>query len=84
VAAAAAVVAAAVAADGNYLKFKTYSMSQDISFNDFFAKVKTEFAKNGLAVPEDIELVELAHMECLAEGTPVEEFIQEMIAEQKR
>jgi uncharacterized protein (DUF302 family) len=58
-------------------------MSQEISFNDFFEKIKIEFAKNGAAVPEDIELIELAHMECLAEETPVEEFIQKMVAEYK-
>ena len=58
-------------------------MTQEISFAEFFEKVKTEFAKNGLALPEDIELIELAHMECLAEETPADEFIQKMVAEAK-
>lgn len=58
-------------------------MSQEISFNDFYAKVKTEFAKNGLAIPEDIELIELAHMECVAEEAFTDEFIRKMVAEQK-
>ena len=58
-------------------------MSQEISFDDFFAKVKTEFSRNGLTVPEDVELIELAHMECIEEGTSVDEFIQKMIAEEK-
>ena len=58
-------------------------MSQEISFDDFFAKVKTEFSRKGLTVPEDVELIELAHMECIEEGTSVDEFIQKMIAEEK-
>jgi uncharacterized protein (DUF302 family) len=58
-------------------------MSQEISFNDFFARVKTQFAANGLEVPEDIELIELAHMECIEEDAVVDEFIQRMIAEHK-
>ena len=58
-------------------------MSLEISFDDFFAKVKTEFSRNGLTVPEDVELIELAHMECIEEGISVDEFIQKMIAEEK-
>jgi hypothetical protein len=58
-------------------------MSGEISFDDFFAKVKIEFARNGLTVPEDVELIELAHMECIEVGTSFDEFIQKMIAEQK-
>lgn len=58
-------------------------MAQEISFNEFFAKVKTELAKNGLAIPEDIEMIELAHMECIEEKASVDEFIQRMVAGQK-
>ena len=58
-------------------------MEQEISFGDFFAKVKTEFSRNGLIVPEDVELIELAYMECIEEGISVDEFIQKMIAEEK-
>jgi uncharacterized protein (DUF302 family) len=58
-------------------------MTTEISFDEFFEKIKIEFAKNGLAVPEDIELIELAHMECIAEDIPADEFIQKMVAEQK-
>ncbi|MEO7983808.1 MAG: hypothetical protein ABI688_06985 [Bacteroidota bacterium] len=58
-------------------------MSSGISFNDFLAKVKIEFAKNGLAVPEDIELIELAHMECIEDNTPADAFIEKIVAEQK-
>jgi uncharacterized protein (DUF302 family) len=57
-------------------------MSEE-SFEDWYAIVKTEYAKNGLTLPEDIELMELAHMECMADGKSVATFIQEMIAEQK-
>lgn len=58
-------------------------MAQEISFNDFFAKVKTEFAKNGIAIPEDVEMLELAHMECIEEDASVDEFIQRMVVEYK-
>lgn len=54
------------------------------SFEDWYAIVKSEYVKNGLTLPDDIELMELAHMECLADGKPITTFIQEMIAEQKR
>ena len=64
-------------------QLKTYNMPQEISFNDFFAKVKTEFAKNGIAIPEDMEMIELAHMECVEEGASIDEFIQRMLAEYK-
>jgi hypothetical protein len=58
-------------------------MAQEVSFNTFFAKVKTEFAKNGLAIPEDIEMIELAHMEYVEEEASVDEFIQRMVVEYK-
>lgn len=58
-------------------------MAQEISFNDFLAKVKMEFAKSGIAVPEDIEMLELAHMECLAEEASADDFIQKMVNEYK-
>jgi hypothetical protein len=58
-------------------------MAQEISFNDFLGKVKTAFAKNELTFPEDIELIELAHMECLAEEASADEFIQRMVVEYK-
>lgn len=53
------------------------------SFDEWYAEVKSAYAKNGLTLPEDIELMELAHMECMADGKSVATFIQEMIAEQK-
>ena len=59
-------------------------MAQEISFNDFLGKIKTEFAKNELALPEDMEMLELAHMECLAEEISTDEFIQKMATEYKR
>jgi len=42
-------------------------MFKETSFDDWFAEVKTEFAKAGLTLPEDIEMMELAHMECMTE-----------------
>jgi uncharacterized protein (DUF302 family) len=58
-------------------------MYQEMSFDEWFAKVKTEFAKAGLSLPEDIELMELAHMECAAEKKSIEDFVKETTAEQK-
>ena len=58
-------------------------MYVDMNFDDWFAKVKVEFDKNGLTLPEDIEMMDLAHMECRVEEKSIDEFIQEMIKEQK-
>jgi hypothetical protein len=58
-------------------------MFTETSFNDWFAEVKAEFAKAGLTLPDDIEMMELAHMECMEEGKSIAEFVQESIAEQK-
>jgi uncharacterized protein (DUF302 family) len=58
-------------------------MFKESSFEDWFAEVKTEFAKAGLTLPEDIEMMELAHMECMAEHKSIADFVQESIAEQK-
>ncbi len=57
-------------------------MYTEIPFDDWYAKVKTEFEKAGLTLPEDIEMMELAHMECRAEEKSVEDFIEEMKKEQ--
>ena len=59
-------------------------MFQESSFEEWYALVKKEFAKAGLAIPEDIEMMELAHMECRAEQKSIDSFVQEAIAEQKR
>jgi hypothetical protein len=59
----------------------TINMKQEISFADFFAKVKIVFAEHKLALPEDIELLELSHMEMLEAETPVDEFIENMVKE---
>lgn len=52
-------------------------MSTETSFDIWFAEVKTEFAKAGLTLPEDIEMMELAHMECMEEGKSVAAFVEE-------
>lgn len=57
-------------------------MFKETSFNDWYAEVKTEFSKAGLTLPEDIEMMELAHMECMEEKKSIETFVQEMAAEQ--
>jgi len=58
-------------------------MFKETSFEEWYADVKKEFAKAGLTLPEDIELMELAHMECMAENKSIEKFVAESIAEQK-
>lgn len=58
-------------------------MYKETSFDEWYAEVKSEYAKNGLTLPEDIELMELAHMECMNDGTSIEEFVQQSIKEQK-
>ena len=58
-------------------------MFTDTSFEDWYAEVKTEFAKAGLTLPEDIEMMELAYMECMGEEKSMADFVQESIAEQK-
>lgn len=58
-------------------------MFKEMSFDDWYAEVKKAYAQNGLSLPHDIEMMELAHMECMNDGTSVEAFIQSSIAEQK-
>lgn len=58
-------------------------MFQEMSFEDWSAKVKIEFAKAGLQLPEDEELLILAHMECMEEGKSIREFVEESATEQK-
>jgi uncharacterized protein (DUF302 family) len=58
-------------------------MFNKISFEDWYAEVKTEFAKSGIALPEDIELMELAHMECMNDEKSIATFVQGSITEQK-
>ena len=53
-------------------------MDNELSFEAWYEIVKKEFAKAGLTLPEDIEMMELAHMECRADGKSIEEFIADM------
>ena len=57
-------------------------MSTETSFEEWYAEVKTEFAKAGLTLPEDIEMMELAHMECMEANRSVSEFVAASKAEQ--
>lgn len=57
-------------------------MDNELSFEAWYEIVKKESAKAGLALPEDIEMMELAHMECRADGKSIEEFIADMKKEQ--
>ncbi len=58
-------------------------MFQEMSFEEWFTIVKREFAKAGLALPEDEELLQLAHMECMEEQKSIEVFVQESAAQQQ-
>ena len=51
-----------------------------MSFEEWLTIVKREFAKAGLALPEDEELLQLAHMECMEEQKSIEVFVQESAA----
>lgn len=53
------------------------------SFEDWYAEVKTEVAKAGLTMPDDIEMMELAHMECMEEEKLIADFVEERISEQR-
>ncbi|MBK8519413.1 MAG: hypothetical protein WAT20_03120 [Ferruginibacter sp.] len=57
-------------------------MSTETSFEDWYAEVKIEFAKAGLTLPEDIEMMELAHMECMEANRSVADFVAASKAEQ--
>ncbi len=57
-------------------------MDTELSFDEWYAKVKAEYVKAGLALPEDMELMELAHMECRADGKSIAEFIEQVKKEQ--
>ena len=57
-------------------------MFQEMSFEDWSAKVKKEFVKAGLQLPADEELLILAHMECMAENKSIEKFVEESATEQ--
>ena len=52
-------------------------MYKEMSFEEWYAIVKLKFAQRGLLPPEDIELMELAHMECRADEKSIEDFIKE-------
>lgn len=58
-------------------------MSAEMSFKDWYAQVKAAYVQNGLTLPDDIELMELAHMECMSDGISIEAFIQQRIEEQR-
>ncbi len=59
-------------------------MFQELSFEDWSAEVKKEFAKAGLQLPEEEELLILAHMECMEGRKSIQQFVEETAAEQKR
>ena len=59
-------------------------MFQELSFEDWSAEVKKEFSKAGLQLPEEEELLILAHMECMEEEKSIQQFVEETAKEQKR
>ena len=52
-------------------------MFTETTFGEWYAEVKTEFAKAGLTLPEDIEMMELAHMECMEAKKSIADFVEE-------
>ena len=58
-------------------------MYQPLTFDEWYRLVKEGFAREGLTLPDDIDLIELAHMECVEDEKSVEQFIRESSMEQK-
>lgn len=58
-------------------------MYKEMPYEEWVVIVKQEFAKAGLQLPEEEELLELAHMECRAEEKSIETFVKESLAEQR-
>ncbi|MEI2740784.1 MAG: hypothetical protein V9F01_18560 [Chitinophagaceae bacterium] len=58
-------------------------MFQEMTFEEWAVLVRQQFIKKGLALPEEQELLILAHMECMAEEKSIEKFVEEAAAEQK-
>ena len=52
-------------------------MSEEISSEEWIAAAKKEFVKQGVILPEEEELWELAYMECMNEGTSIEEYTRQ-------
>ena len=67
----------------NEIIIKRKYMYGEMSFEEWVAKIKIEFVKAGLILPEETELLELSYMECVAEEKSIEEFVKEAAAEQK-
>ena len=51
-----------------------------MTFDEWFTIVKSKFVAAGLTLPEDMELMELAHMECRAAEKSIDDFVQEYAA----
>lgn len=51
-----------------------------MTFDEWYAIVKTRLDKLSLPLPEDIELMELAHMECRADEKSIDTFVKEYAA----
>ena len=51
-------------------------MYQQMSFEEWHAIVKSKILAAGLSLPEDEELMILAHMECAVEEKSVDDFIE--------
>jgi len=48
-----------------------------MTFDEWYAQAKPAFEKAGLSLPEDIEMMELAHMECREANRSIEEYVKE-------
>ena len=52
-------------------------MFKEMSFEEWAAKVTEAFASQGLALPEEEELLILSHMECMEEKKSIDDFVEE-------
>jgi len=58
-------------------------MFKEMTFDEWAMLVQREFINKGLQLPEEPELLQLAHMECMEAQKSIEQFVEESAAEQK-
>lgn len=57
-------------------------MFEEIPYDEWVKQVRKRFTEEGLQIPDEEELLELAYMECQADNLSVEEFVRKTKEEQ--
>ncbi|MCX6319168.1 MAG: hypothetical protein NTW29_17960 [Bacteroidetes bacterium] len=57
-------------------------MFEEMTYDEWAKQVKKRFAAEGLQIPEEEELLELAYMECQADDMSIHEFVEKTKEEQ--